>query len=119
MDSATFDILIATENEHGLPVSHDLFDDFLAFTRDANLSERIGDAHLVDSYAATSENHWSDLPDNLIPFLWVRQPNHFDYYCFDTDTRTDTNCSVAVFAIHATVHDWPDFESFLKWLKLQ
>ena len=122
LNSATFDILITKKHEQGLPVPHCSFDDFLAVTRDANFSERLGDAHIVDSYADTSESHWNDLPDkpdNLIPFLWVRQPNHVDYYCFDIDSQTDTNCSIAVFAVHATVHVWPDFESFLQWVKLQ
>ena len=82
----------------------------------------MGDAHIVDSYADTSENHWNDVThksDNLIPFLWVQQPNHVDYYCFDIDSRTDTNCSIALFAVHTTVHDWPNFESFLQSVKPQ
>ena len=119
LNSATFDKLIAKKHGQGLPVPHCSFDDFLALTRDTNLSERLGDAHIVDSYADTSENHWNDLPDNLIPFLWVRQKNHVDYYCFDIDSPTDTNCSIAVFAVHATVRVWPNFESFLQWVKLQ
>lgn len=119
MDAETFDKLIATKYEHGLPVPHDVFDEFLDCTEARNLSERIKDAHLVHSYAVSADNHWCDLPNSLIPFMWVRQPNHFDYYCFDTDAQTDSNCSIAVFAIHTTVHSWPDFESFLRWLRTQ
>ena len=114
MDALFFDNLISSAFDHGLPVPHDLFDDFLSLTQ----ADRF---HLITSYATSPENHWLDLdsPNNLIPFMWVRQPKHCDYYCFDTSSMTDGDCAVAVFAIHAIVHDWPDFDSFLQGLRIR
>ena len=119
MNSVSFDKLIASVFHHGLPVPHDLFDEFLALAQTQELNDRIGDAQVANTYQSSPDNHWCDLPDALIPFMWVRQPEHFDYYCFDTKSKTKNECSVAVFAVHTVVHDWPSFQSFLQWLTQQ
>jgi len=55
------------------------------------------------------------LPGELIPFLAERQPQHVDYYAFDTSTNSP-EFRVVVFAVHTVVAEWDNFDSFYAWL---
>jgi hypothetical protein len=52
----------------------------------------------------------------FLPFLLEKQPNHVDFYGFDTFTQAP-EFRVAVFAKHAFVEDWDSFAHFLAWLQ--
>ena len=119
MDSKRFDNMLASVFGQGLPVCHDLFDEFITEIESNDIADRIGDAHIVTDFESSPDNHWCQLHDELIPFMWVRQPNHFDYYCFDLRSQTNDDCRVTVFAVDYTVNDWPNFNSFLQWLRIQ
>jgi hypothetical protein len=58
----------------------------------------------------------SELPEDYVPFMLEQQPRHIDYYAFDIN---DNKRRVIVFAEHAVVHDWPDFNAFLSWVNQQ
>ena len=55
------------------------------------------------------------LPESLMPFACEPQPGHTDYYCCGPEGGP----TVAVFAVHAVVADWPSFRSFLEWVHHQ
>lgn len=55
------------------------------------------------------------LPGGFIPFLAERQAAHVDYYVFDTSTDAP-ELQVLVFADHAVVQAWDDFDAFYAWL---
>ena len=98
-----------------LPVPIAPFNDFLAMARTGELAKRIRGCCVVDGYTAAPRN----IPKNLVPFMWVQQLNHIDQYCFDLNSEAKLDCAIEVFAIHAPVARWPDFESFLEWVRLQ
>ena len=104
-----------TYNRH-LPVPVEPFSNFLAMARTGELAKRINGCHVVDGYTTDCLRN---LPENLVPFMWVQQLNHIDQYCFDLNSDAKLNCAIEVFAVHAPVARWPHFESFLTWVRLQ
>jgi hypothetical protein len=53
------------------------------------------------------------LPESLVPFACEPQPEHTDYYCCELGGGP----TVAVFAAHAVVAEWPTFADFLAWAR--
>ena len=99
-----------------LPVPVEPFSDFLSMAKTGELEQRIRRCHVVDGYTTDCLR---SLPENLVPFMWVQQPNHIDHYCFDLNSDAQLDCAIEVFAVHAPVARWPDFASFLEWVRLQ
>jgi hypothetical protein len=52
--------------------------------------------------------------DDWVPFLIDPQPCHEDYYCLDLSSGGP---SVLVFAVHATVAEWPTLGAWLEWVR--
>jgi hypothetical protein len=53
-------------------------------------------------------------PPTLVPFMCTGRPGFGDHYCFHK-CRSGTGLPVVVFADHAVVCDWPDYDAFLAW----
>jgi hypothetical protein len=71
---------------------------------------------LVDA-ALDIQSAWDGgLPDKLVPFMLEVQSDFTDYYCFNRIPQ-QLKPSVFVFADHAIVHDWDDFDSFIRWIR--
>ncbi|MEP3890404.1 MAG: hypothetical protein ABJN69_08040 [Hellea sp.] len=90
-------------------------------TASGELTQKMGDAHVIENNNAMPDSISKGLPDNLHAFMWVRQPHHIDYYGFETqpETLTWSNSRVVVYADGITVQSWIDFRAFLKWLHQQ
>ena len=99
------------------PTFLELHTDFLAFADTSAFTRKFGDAHVVTSAAEVADLHAHCCPKWIIPFLWVQNPTARDYYGFNTSHPPQREWPVSVFAIHAVVHGWPNFESFLNWAK--
>lgn len=50
----------------------------------------------------------SGYPPSSLLLFFVDKTNQ-DYYCFDTDEK------VVAYSVHTIVHEWKDFECWLKW----
>ena len=94
-----------------------LHGDFLAFSKTPAFSQKFGDAHVVTDADEIADLHDQCCPKWIIPFLWVQQPGHRDYYGFNTSDPPRSESYVSVFAQDVVVEDWPSFESFLNWAK--
>ncbi len=71
------------------------------------------------AYLATSSDikaAWAEtLPDSLVPFMCEKQLAHIDYYCFNA--AAGCGPQIVLFADHAVVYDWEDFDTFLDWVR--
>jgi hypothetical protein len=52
--------------------------------------------------------------NNLLPFLLNVQGKTIDYYCFDTSTKKP-DYEVVLFAVHAIVFSWKNYQEWLVW----
>ena len=116
MDTKTISESFLNAFGRDLPAVSDSFDEFIGMAKSGELQRRIGDTHVIEIYG---ENDSWELQKNLIPFMWVQQPNHVDYYCYKLNPNNKPDCAIEVFAVHTSVHGWPNFQSFLQWLKIQ
>jgi hypothetical protein len=57
-------------------------------------------------------------PPTLVPFMCQGNLEFSDYYCFHK-TQSGSGLPVVVFADHAVVFEWVDYEGFLNWLRQQ
>ena len=97
------------------PVPAGSYDDFIGMANSGELSERLGNVQVVN-FGSPVEPQWIG---SLIPFMWQPNPKFDDYYCFETERGKEGNRCISVFSIHTTVHEWPDFDDFLQWVRLQ
>jgi hypothetical protein len=58
------------------------------------------------------------LPPTLVPFMCQGNLGIADHYCFHK-SAAGSGLPVVVFADHAVVYDWDDYEVFLKWVRHQ
>ena len=116
-----FERLRSVEQECGFRYPHPFLAitcELAALARSPAYAAAFPHGQLVDM-ASPIQSAWAEnLPDKWVPFMCEAQPKHTDYYCFDRTTSID-GPSVAVFADHAIVHEWHDFETFLAWIREQ
>lgn len=106
--------LIIEHNQLELKLDQKSVHQFLHLSKSGKLNEKLGDVRLIDT------NSTPCLSDNILAFMAVKQTKHIDYYGFDiTPTHTAPQHPVIVFADHAIVHHWPDFQAFVTWLQSQ
>lgn len=93
----------------------------LKLTASGELTRKMGDAHVVENHKSMPDSVSKGLPENLHPFMWVRQSGHIDYYGFETQPETIrwSSSRIVVYAGDTVVQSWIDFRTFLKWLHLQ
>ena len=117
MDAKSFNAELQSGYGISLPAKHELFDEFLRVYASPGFSQRMGDAYIVATADVIREIHRQGCPRWITPFMYVQQPNHCDYYGFDTTRKLGDECPVAVFAVHTIVHEWQHFGAFLDWVK--
>jgi hypothetical protein len=86
-----------------------------ALSKTSRFAQVMPRARLLTSKADAQMAREHSLPSGFIPFLAEQQSAHVDYYAFDTLTNSP-DFPVLVFADHAVVKDWDDFDTFYAWL---
>ncbi len=118
MDPHSFFAAVKSDFGFSFPRSfRETFNEFVHLLATPDFACRFGDANAVTSADCIRELHALDCPSSIIPFMWVQQPGFRDYYGFSPLAESTDECPVVVFADHAVVHDWPDWDSFVDWVK--
>lgn len=118
MDTNAFARSVEAEFGFTCPLTFlSFYADFLAFADTSKFSQKFGEAHVIRDVTEVVDLHDQCCPRWIVPFLWVQNFTSRDYYGFDTSQKIETEWPVCVFAVHAVVNSWPDFESFLNWAK--
>ncbi len=86
------------------------------FSQTAAFQKSFPNGRLISSGEDIRIARLSGLPHHLLPFLQDKQPEHIDYYCVDL-AGDETKKAVVVFALHAIVNEWENFEAFRIWLE--
>jgi hypothetical protein len=90
-------------------------DKLIKFSQSAKFAAFMPRSQLLLTLPDLKTAYLNGLPTQYLPFLLQKQPNHIDFYAFDTESTSPEFC-VAVFAVHTSVEAWDNFDTFLAWL---
>lgn len=87
--------------------------------RSGALSAQLGDVALINE-AMTGDGWMDPRGERGLAFMLVNQPEHVDYYCFQTsEAPANEPVPVILIADQTIVQTWSNLGSFLDWVSGQ